>query len=316
MTDQGLRLALMLCVCEGEREMAIDAVASVAHSASEHRLSVFIVDDASPSEVGVSVASWAKTKGLEAQVRRLERPLGFRGCLRRTTLGLGMVADNGPVDLVIKIDPDTLITRRGLGAVLERYCADQPGISGFHRPMQWMHRLILVADLLPFGLQRRKVDRVMQRSVQMRRAGPVWWYQVGWHALRRRFDFHFCGGGFYVIHGRTLMRIARRGWLDNPFAGRDGLVGSEEDVFAAMLATAVGDPVLDLRREVPDLGTLKLASKAVDADELVAEGLIVHPVKGPQYANARDVLNRIREQAKASTDQPTVAAAGNDEPRP
>ena len=278
-----INIALMLSVCEGEQEMALDAAVSFARAVDGHHLSVFLIDDASKSDVAQTVTEALQRLGIETKSHRLELPLGFRGCARRTVYGLDMIAELGPYDMVVKMDPDTLVLRKEVGHVLTTRCIRQTGVHGFRRSMEWHHRLILLADLLPFGLRRRKDDGVMQRSVEFRRARPVWWGRWGWRAIRCGFRFQFCGGGFYAIHGHTLERIASHGWLKDAMCGEDGLVGSEEDVMVAILAKAAGEDVHEFQMDGLPRGTLKLGAEQT-GQSIVDNGYcIVHPLKGKEH---------------------------------
>ena len=186
-----MKLAVFLKVCEGEYDIDWDALMSLAQSCKGADISLFVLDDASQSQVGKRLAD----KFYEATLNpvdclELPRSLGFRGSGQRAFLGLERIASSGEAfDIVVKIDADALVVRNDLGDFLEKSCPNRLGLYGAGNLMRWRDRLLYLMDYLPMGFNRALVDGVIQREWQLSRNYPVWWIDFGRRALLNGFRF-------------------------------------------------------------------------------------------------------------------------------
>jgi hypothetical protein len=242
-----MQAAILMTVSQGEEEIAWDTLRSLARSCDGAQLSLVLVDDASPSHIGARLASrFAESTGHTAECIELPMSLGFRGTAQRLFRGLDRIAARLPsVDMVIKLDADACIVRPGLSGCLASLCRDGVGFYGERYPMRHRDALLIMADHLPCGFSRKQVGEVIYRDWQLRRVRPVWWADFGRAALARGYRFGFIAGGFCILGGKTLQKMARAGWLGRNQAP----IGFTftDDVLITMAAYAVGDPVVDLR---------------------------------------------------------------------
>ena len=110
-----------MTVCEGEYDLAWDALTSFTQSCTSANITLFVLDDASPSRVGKRLADkFHEMTGNPVDCLELPRSLGFRGTSRRLFLGLERIANHGEAfDIVVKIEADALVVRDDLGNFLE-----------------------------------------------------------------------------------------------------------------------------------------------------------------------------------------------------
>jgi hypothetical protein len=275
-----MRLALIMAVCEGEYACGIDAIESMRRSCAGAEIDLYLIDDASPSRVGEALAAEFQRRGLWAVCQTLDSTIGFRGCAMRSFTLLASVARSGrPYDLVVKMDPDTLVIRDGLLEIMKKHCLGGEGIWGPRQKMRLKDRIPLLLDLLPAGFRRRRRGTIIEHAYELRRFRPVWWNRMGWNALRRGFKFQFVPGAMMIISMRTVQKALEREYLENRFNRGHGFITSEEDIMVSLLITACGAPVNDLRIMVPDYGDVSVSDTA-DPNQLLSRGLyFVHPVK-------------------------------------
>ncbi len=296
-----MRIAVLLCVCDSDATLAEDVVTTLSSSASEHELRFFIMDDASKSHAGDRLAEHARRLGKKATCTRLPQSLGFRGCIQRTCEGLREVVASGePFDLVIKHDPDALVIRTDLGAFLAEHCRADDAMWGIPFTMRRRDRVLLLADLVPFGFRRRRKGHLVDRKWEPKRLYPVWWFSAGVRALAAGgFRFTTPGGGFYAIAMPLVRKMVEKGYLDRPNYERHGLITTEEDVMAGLLVRAVGGRVVDLGTISPRFGDLGI-SRTPDAKTLRANGhFVVHPLKATPEGLAcrRELLEAFNTKA-------------------
>lgn len=274
-----LSIAVLLCVAEGENEIAREAVRALSLSFAKHRLRFFIVDDASRSMIGADLAAFCSTLGHVATYQRLPRSLGFRGCPQRTCLGMNAAISCGePFDLFIKQDPDALVIRNDLGDFVSDHCRDRGKMWGLTFTQRLRDRVLFVADLLPFGFRRKVYDGCIGRRWELRRTRPVWWFRFGWRALANGYRFSLAGGGFYIISMDLLYRMKQLGYLENATVDGHGFV-CEEDLIANLLVLAVGGSVVDLNSIQTNWGDLAVG-KDLNAEILINNRFyVVHPLK-------------------------------------
>ncbi len=302
-TPRPLRIAVLLCVCDSDATLAEDVVTTLCASASEHSLRFFIMDDASKTRAGERLADHCRRLGRKASCTRLPEPLGFRGCIQRTCEGLREVAHSQePFDLVIKHDPDALVIRTDLGALLSAHCRADDTMWGIPFTMRGRDRVLLLADLMPFGFRRRRQGAKIDRKWEPRRLRPVWWFRAGVQALANGFRFRTPGGGFYIVAMPLVQRMVDRGFLARPRYERHGFLTTEEDIMAGMLVRAVGGRVVDLDTVSPRFGDLGI-SPTPDAKTLRKNGhFVVHPLKAtPQgLACRRELLEAFAPPGSAT----------------
>src|SRR5271154_1962641 len=122
----------MMSLCEGEEAIAWDVVSAMAEACAGPKISLFLVDDASPSHVGQRIAArFRETFGHDAHCRVLPKGLRFFGTTERLFQGLNDVASSGQsFDMVLKFDPDICVVRRDLLAFVKEACPDGVGLFG------------------------------------------------------------------------------------------------------------------------------------------------------------------------------------------
>jgi hypothetical protein len=273
-------IALLMCMCEGEEAIAWDVLSGIAQSCNQARLSLFIVDDGSPSRVGDRIAArFRQTYAQPATCHRLPKSLRFYGMAERLFIGLNDIAASGTsFDLVLKLDPDICVVRRDFLEFLKQVSPNGVGLFGERYTMRARDSLLLVADLVPAGFARKRVQGVMHREWRLRRLFPVWWSDFGRRALINGFRFGFIAGGFWILGGRSLRKLAETNWL-----GRDqskhGFVFTD-DVLLTLAMYALGEPVVDLATVSPHWGRFLSITEETPLDAIVPHRpYIVHHLK-------------------------------------
>ena len=241
-----MKLALFMKVCEGEYDIAWDALMSLAQSCKGADITLFVLDDASPSRVGKRLTDkFHETTQNPVDCLELPQSLGFRGSAQRAFLGLDRIASSGQeFDMVVKIDSDALVVRQDLGAFLEKSCPNGLGLYGEGNTMRWRDRVLFLADFLPMGFKRELVDGVIQRQWQLNRTSPVWWADFGMKALLNGFQFNFIPGCFWYLGGKTLQKLKEVGYLSRD-QSKYGFVFND-DTLLTVAVYAINHPVVDL----------------------------------------------------------------------
>jgi hypothetical protein len=277
-----MQIAVLLTVCEGEYEIARYACMSVLRSTPGHTCWFQIVDDGSPSQVGHRLLDQLRDSDAEGHVHRLGFSLGFRGCAQRTCEGLNQIARSGrSFDIVLKLDPDTLIIGgQQLGQFLDQYCCNPAEMWGSLHTMRKRDRVLFAADFLPLGFRRKAKGYVLTRQWELGRFRPVWWFRFGWRAVTSgRFRFRHPGGGFYILAADLVRKMHARGYLDSIYQGRHGFVSSEEDLIATMLCLAVGGRIRNFEEVRPGFAQLGYRTVSGGQSATNLNHVVIHPIK-------------------------------------
>jgi hypothetical protein len=292
--------AVLMTVCEGEEGIAWDTLHGLARSCAGARLSLQLVDDASPSAIGRRLAlRFTDTTGHPADCIELPHSLGFRGTAQRLFRGLEGIAQSGRnLDMVVKLDADACIVRPDLLSFLESICPDGVGFFGERYPMRHRDTLLLLADCLPFGFARRQVGDVIHPEWRLSRLGSVWWSDFGRAALAQGYRSGFIAGGFCVLGGKTLRKMADKGWLARDQA-RVGFTFTD-DVLLTIASCATGDPVVDLRTLSTQWGFLSTTEETPLAEIVPYRPYVVHHLKNRPRAWER------RRELKAALGWPAA----------
>jgi hypothetical protein len=276
-----MKLVLLMAVCQAEERLARDSLRSLVQACGGAQWRLQLVDDASPSHLGQRLAAeWASQAPLGVDLLELPEPRGWHGMAYRLFLGLDRIArwSGGDVDWIVKLDPDALVLREGLLSLLASQPYDCAGLLGVECAMRKRDAALVLADLWPCGFRRRPRGVTMDHDWQLGRWRPVWWTGLGLRALAQGFRFHYIPGGVFFLGGRTLNRIAQRGYLSLQQDGRHGLVFGD-DLLLSMAVRAVGDPIVDLGRYHPGWANVSLSPTASVETILAAEYFVVHPLK-------------------------------------
>jgi hypothetical protein len=291
------RIALLMTVCEAERRIAPGALASVVAALPGTDLTLFIVDDASPSHVGRGLLDLYPH--LPGHLVRFERSLGFTGTARRLFAGLAAIADSKTeFDAIVKFDPDALVVTDDLAGFIGAVAPDGRGLHGVISRMRKRDALLLVADLFPVGFRRRYRDGVIQRKWELSRLRPVWWWGIGWRAVLRGMRFRYIAGGLCILGGRTLRELGQRGWLRLKHEGRHGFTFTD-DMLLSVATVALGHAISDPARIRPNWAVLD-GDHATDWEgKLAAGALVLHPLKDNPRAD--EVRKMVAEKRAAAT---------------
>ncbi len=285
-----MTLAFAMTVGPGEAEMAVDNLESI--EALYPEAGTWVRDDRTSDGTWEKLQAWSAGKRIS--LSRNAQSNGFHG-LSRTVAELLTEVAAAESKLVIKIDPDTILLRRGLDQLFrERFSRYGNGICGSYRISAsgarrkfHNHGAQVVLDMLPIGPKKR------QRAL---RVGPVGYSRYLMQALSRGYiPGEHVQGGLYAIEGSILKRLATSGFLNSLVAGRSGMVYAE-DVLLTLGVKAVGGTISSVNESVDDAPThiqafrpLQLSQNRLHDTRLLA----VHPVKGVDDA-LRSVLREIR----------------------
>lgn len=290
-----MKLALFMTVCEGEYDLAWDALTSFTQSCTSADITLFVLDDASPSRVGKRLADkFHEMTGNPVDCLELPRSLGFRGTARRLFLGLERIANHGEAfDIVVKIEADALVVRDDLGNFLEKSCPNGLGFYGERYTMRWRDRLLCLADYLPIGFQRTSIDGIIQRQWQLSRTSPVWWADLGRQALLNGFQFDYIPCCFWFLGAKTLQTLKEGGYLCRD-QSKYGFVFND-DLLLTIAVYAIDHPVVDLTTLSPHWkGSMSMSESTPMEDVKSLRPYVVHPLKdNPQAWERRKELKSI-----------------------
>ena len=298
-----MKIAFFMTVCEGEYDIAQDALESLIQSCRGIDISLFVVDDASPSRVGWRLANrFRELTSQPSDCFELPKSLGFRGMIQRKFLGLERIANSKTFfDIVLKLDPDALVTRYDLGEFLTKQCSDGLGFYGELYGMRKRDALLYCADLLPFGFRRRQVDGVIQHQWELSRVSPVWWTDIGWKAIANGFHFTFIPGCFWFMGGKTLKSLHEAGYLARNQSSY-GFVFND-DLILTTSVYAIKHPVKDLNLISPHWRKAMAMSEGTPLS--IIEQLmpyVIHPLKNnPDAWERRQQLKVLREHWFSNT---------------
>ncbi|MBD2261271.1 hypothetical protein [Pseudanabaena sp. FACHB-2040] len=298
------KIALLMCICEGELDIAHDALSSFI-KCCQGEITLFLVDDASPSYVGQSLADrFIQQTGSKAHCLRLPKALKYRGNAQRTFLGLQSIRDVGrDFDLVVKLDADALVVREGLEEEMAAYCTDGCGLYGETFNMRLCDRVLFSSDLLPFGFKRKSVNGVIERRWQLSRTFPVWWSDFGYRGIRGGFRFNCILGSFWFMGWKTFCSLSDRGYFRRD-QSKHGFVFND-DVLLTTAVHALKHPVVNLgQRSFSWKDTLIIHEETVQVNALWSrKPFVIHPLKNTP------VSWRLRQEFKM------LAAGQGDQPK-
>ncbi len=294
-----MKLALFMKVCEGEYEMGLSALQSLIRSCQDNELFFFVLDDASPSRVGQRLADqFQRLTGEAANCLELPKSLGYRGSGQRAFMGLHHIATCGEdFDAVVKIDTDALVIRKDLGQFISEVCADGIGLYSEAYAMRIRDRILYLADLIPFGFKRKKLDGVIQRQWQLKRTYPVWWADFGIKALLSGFRFRFIPGSFWFIGGKTLQQLEAIGYLSRD-QSQYGFVFND-DLLLTSAVYAIHHPVVDLSKIYPQWDQFLMAGEGIPLELILShKPYVIHPLKDhPEAWQRRQELLELADLA-------------------
>jgi hypothetical protein len=272
-----MKLVAFLVICEGEFELACEALHSLLWSCANFDVRVMLLDDGSPSKVGQQLKA-RFASDVRVDCLELPRSLGFRGSAIRAFSGLNWIASQAPdTDLVVKIDADALVLRSDLGAFMAKTCPDQMGLCGELHTLRRRDALLYLADQLPLGFRRAMAGPVIQHRWELKRWRPVWWADLGRAALVNGFRFKYAPGCFWYLGGKTLRALAEGGYLARP-QDVQGLVFND-DVLLTTAVHVLGHPVIDTARSQGWGDTMGMSEKAPLDLILRERPYVVHPLK-------------------------------------
>ena len=281
-----------MTLCEGEYEIARDALASLLAICPIERPELFLIDDASPSRVGQRVAAETRKRGIITHCLEMPHSLGFFGTGRRTFRGLEWLASHGEFDLLVKIEPDALVLRQDTFEMILSECKDGIGLFGEAHALRRRDLLLYLFDHLPFGL-RRHIDRagIIRRKWELGRFGPVWWSDFGRKALRNGFRFQYLPACFFFLGGKTLKALHEQGILARLQEPRGFVVA--DDVLLTMAVWALGHPVVNLTDRSPHWGyAMGMDENAPLEVVRNVQPYVIHPLKNRPRAWERRRLLR------------------------
>ena len=289
-------IAFAMVMGPGQAEMVIDNIEAICSLYPGSK--TWIRNDHTTDGSWEQVQEWSRGKPV-----RLSRNRSRYGYYRLAqTYGelLLEIADAKP-DLLIKIDPDTVLIRSGLIELFqERFTQHGPGICGSHRtspdgmPRSFRHHALLVAlDTMPVG---------PKKKVRTLRWKPVGYFPHILKALRRGYRIgENVQGGLYAVDGRTLQELSGSGFLKAMAFGRHGMVWAD-DVLITLGVRSVGGVISPLNAadgvastHIQSVRPLYIKDEHLFGPQLLA----VHPIKSEDAA-LRSALRAIRLGQNAS----------------
>ena len=277
-TDFPRRIAVVMVVSPGESQIALDSLLRAAALAPANT-EFFLADNTGDPAALVSLATQSVRPLTILQLPGAPRPYFEIG---RTVFGvLSQVAPFAP-DIVIKIDPDTVVLSPLFFLDLMKLARDADLVAAHAAPrglgnnFRRLFRLLL--DVLPVGLARTGATH-RYGSFGRLRVGAAWHWRGTLGALvRLRVPQAQPSGGGYALSGRMLTRLAAKGWFTAK--GNNGLEWND-DILLPLAVRALGGTVLDLRRTAMAEGWRWMhGSRYFEAEDLRQPGLrAVHPLK-------------------------------------
>ncbi len=282
-----MKLAVFFGVYEAEKEFARHTLGQLLDILGQHEVHVLVLDDASASRLGDSLAqSFSSKSHVHIEVLRLEKSSGFRGAMDRTLFAFRHLAKaQKQFDYVLRVDADLFFNRKDLARIFASERLPEHGMIGTFANFRWRDYLLFLADLLPMGFRRKYAGGVIEHKWELKRWKPVWWGDLGLKALIHGFRRRFIGGSFQIISGKTLAELLKRGWLDRKPLANMGLIFGE-DIMSNVLVKAVGHPLVDIADLVPDWSCdMALQPGQMDSEQIQSKAYyLVHPLKGDAWA--------------------------------
>ena len=292
MTTRNTALAFAMCIGPGEAEMAIDNLDAIRQLYPD--AVAWVRDDMTDDGTWEKVSGWIAKTGSNTLLSRNPSRFGYHGIMRTFGHLLLEVAPSRP-DMLIKIDPDTVLIRGGLDRIFQdRFAQNGPGMSGSYqisptgaRRKFRNHAAMVLLDLLPVG-PKKKLCRM--------RWGPTSYATFILKALTHGYrPGEHVQGGLYAIHGFTLQKLLNSGFLEAIAFGRSGMVWTE-DVMLGMGTKAVGDRLSSLNENLLHAPSHIQAFRPLNiSDDRLRDPclLAVHPVKREDHL-LRSTLRDLR----------------------
>lgn len=270
-----------MVVGPGEAEMAIHNVEAIAVLYPEAE--VWLRDDATTDGTWERLSS-ELSNCVQVHLTRNSQPLGYYRLPQTCCQLLSEIAKSKP-DLVIKIDPDTVLMRSGLVDLFRnRFAAYGNGICGSYRvspsgtPRDFKrHAIMMFFDLLPIGPQKKAPFRWR----------PVGHFRYLVRALPKGYQLgENVQGGLYAVDGGTLQCLSDSGFFSAIVTGQRGRVWAE-DVLLTLGVKAVGGKISPLNEHVHEAPThIQAFCPLTISEERLSDPalLAVHPVKASQAA--------------------------------
>ena len=285
-----MQIAFMMTMGPGESGMAIDNLEAIAALYPDAHS--WVRDDATNDGTWEAVQEWSK--GKRVHLSRNEHAYGYTGTSRSYGQLLLELAPSRPV-MVIKIDPDTVLTGTGLDSHFRRQFASYGnGICGSyryspsgHRRHFWRHSLRILIDALPVGPTKKWKGL---------RWGAVGYFRFLLPAVRNGYRLgENVQGGLYAIEGSALDLLNNSGFLHAMAYETLGMV-REEDVLLTLGVKAVGGTIVPLNESSGSAPTHIQATRplSLDHERLSSPDLLaVHPVKAVD-GDIRAILREAR----------------------
>ena len=286
------QIAFAMVVGPGEAEMAIDTLEGILHFYPDAAL--WIRDDRSSDGTWDALDRWAEGKAVHLSRNPVMQ--GYRGIAKSfCDLLLAILQPGTAPEIVIKIDPDAVLLKRGLVEAFQaKFASLGPGLCGVYkiaadgsvRDTSMVARDILM-DALPIGLGH---DRAIRWK-------PIFYFKHLLWALRHGYSIgENIQGGTMALHRHTLVAMAESGFLAVPTRYIGRLRG--EDILLPIGAKAVGHGLHSIN-DHPDkvvAWVRAFRSPAITADELLDKGyFVVHPIK-KQDGPLREAFRKNRLQ--------------------
>lgn len=280
-----MKILIFFGVYAAETDFAEITLKQIATLSSYHEVHLLILDDASHNFLGLQLK--ARVEGLfsgEVEVIRLPRSGGYYGAIDRTVEAFRYIVEQGKgYDYVLRLDADLYFCRRDLESLFSPSRLPLTGIVGPLLTMRPRDFTLFLADMVPFGWRRRKVNGCLTHCWELKRSAAVWWSDIGGLALRSGFRGDFIPGCFQIIAFQTLSKIHARGYLKRDRKSWGLVFG--EDVITNTMVRAVGDPVIDIKSIVPDFACEIFLSENTSLEWIHQHQFyFIHPLKGQHWA--------------------------------
>jgi hypothetical protein len=282
-----MKILVLLMTCEKDLAIARATLAQLVELFRHHELHILLFDDGSPSQGGhlLEREFEARIKGTFSVLKN-ERPKGYLRLVENFMAMLAKAVSDGiDYDYVLRTDPDVHFCDRTLLDLFDDGRLPKRGVIAPHFPMRRRDFLLVLADLVPFGFQRRRRGETYDRKWQFAGFRRVWWSGFGWAALHRGYRGEVTPGSFVLMAWETVQAIARTGAFERDHA-QTGLVFAD-DLMVAILAKAVGHPIHHVKDLVPSWSCEMFLPEGMEVELLRNERhAFVHPVKDSPWGSA------------------------------
>ena len=260
-----------------EAEMAIDTLEGIVSFYPTADL--WVREDRTTDGTWDKLSQWAEGKPVQLSRNRIAQGLDGLSKSIADLLQAIALAEAVP-EIVIKIDPDAILLRRGLVEVFrEKLAQNGPGICGSYQIAPdggardtSAHRRPMLLDLLPVG-------KGHQRSFRTR---PVFYWSYLLRAIGHGYSpGEHVQGGLYAVDGRTLLALECAGYFRAVPESHQAYMRCE-DVLLSMAARSLGHRLISVN-DYPErvVAWVRAARPLGITPEQAWERnyLAVHPVK-------------------------------------